>query len=162
MRFLEYIKEGYSFKQTQNSDNLVEYTFTSESHEYNVAFEYSGQYGWEMSFGVQTDTGVDTRMITNQPQEVMKVLNTIFDNILKDFVKDAFGYENSLDIILAPQLMDNESPSLDPFQRKRGKLYVRKIKDNIAKDSFWKEYSVSFTLAKFNPPAIIMQIRPMA
>jgi hypothetical protein len=162
MKFKDFIIEGYSYSQTENSDRVVEYTFTTQTNEYVVAFEFSGSYGWEMSFGVKTDQGIDTRIITNQPQEVMKILNTIFDDILKDFVSTTFKYENSLDIILAPQLMDGESPSLDPFQRKRGKLYVRKIKDNIAKDMFWKDYSVDFALATFNPPAIIMQVRPLA
>lgn len=156
--FAHGLVEGFSYRETQNSDNLVEYEFSTGAYDYVVSFEFTGKYGWEMIFGVKTDDGIDTRMITSKPDEVIKILNTIFGDILKEFVEYSFKFEGTLDIILAPQLMEGEPLNLDPFQRKRGKLYVRTIKKFVDTLPFWKQLKVDFTLSSFEPKSIIMHI----
>lgn len=159
MKFKDYIKEGYSYKEIGNTDRSVEYEFHTGELIYNVVFEYSGDYGWEMIFGIkQSDGSLDTRIITNKG-DVIKVLNTIFGDILKEFVKVSMAYDKSLDIILAPQLIEGEGVNLDPFERKRGKLYIRKIKEFVNYDIFWNSYDVSFSISSFTPKSIIMSIR---
>jgi hypothetical protein len=151
------IEEGYSYHEVANTDSEIVYEFTSGELRYSVVFEYTGQYGWEMMFGIVQDDGtLDTKVITNKPGEVMKILNTIFGDILKEFVNSSFKYEDSLDILLAPQLMEGELDSVSPFERKRGKLYVRKIKEFINNDRFWDSYDVTFSESSFTPKCIIM------
>jgi hypothetical protein len=152
------LKEGFPYRETQNTDNLLEFEFSSGSYDYVVSFENTGNYGWEMIFGVKTDDGIDTRMITNKSDDVIKILNTIFSDILKEFVSYSLKFDKSISIILAPQLMDGESPNMDPFQRKRGKLYTRAIKKNIDVDPFWKNLKVDFKMSSFEPKSIIMTV----
>ena len=155
MRFKDFFKESYSYQRVGETDRDVTYEFTSGSHVYNVLFENSGQYGWEMMFGLKTDDGMDTKILTNSPQEVTKVLNTIFEDILKDFIQLSLSYENSIDIILAPQRLDNEAPNMDPFNTKRGRVYVKKIKDSLKHN---QDLNVEFVHSPFAPPSIIMKI----
>lgn len=156
------LDEGYSYQETENSDKVISYDFkTADNIPYSVVFEYTGKYGWEMMFGIkQEDGSIDTKTLANNPKDVMKVLNTIFVDTLKAFVSSAFSYENSLDIILAPQLMKGEPHTTSPFERKRGKLFVRTINNGIKSDSsFWNNYDVSFNESTFEPKSIIMSVR---
>lgn len=156
---LKKLEEKYQFNIVDDSSgNFYNYTFRSKYFDYDVGFELSEPYGWEMSFGIIKDGDIDTRVITNQPDDVMEVLDTIFDDILKDFIRKELDNDDELNIILAPQRVEGESHDSDPFQSKRGKLYIRIIQRIIKKDPFYNDKSVSFELSKFSPKSIIMKI----
>jgi len=156
--YTQSLMENFSFKETQNTDRTIEYQFDSKNNHYIVAFELDPKYGYEMSFGTGTSSDIDTRTLTNQPDEVIPILNTIFGDILKSFVHEVIKYDSVLNIILAPQLTEDEDKPSSPFESKRGKLYVRLIERFIKNDSFWNDYNIKFSESTFQPKSIILNL----
>lgn len=148
----------FKYRRVTENDREVTYRFHTSKYEYEVAFENTS-HGWEMIFGVLINGEIDTTIVVDEPGEIRELLDTIFANILVDFIKLSLSYEGTFNILLAPQLMKGESSSLNPFERKRGRLYVRKIKETIANNSFFKGLEINFKLSKFYPPCIVMGIR---
>lgn len=156
------LTEGYPFRQTVNSGHAVEYKFHTDTENYKVVFEYAEPEGyWEMIFGViDHEDLIDTNVLTNKPEDVFKVLNTIFKDILKDFVKDQIDFDGTLQILLAPQCVKGETVNTDPFKRKRGRVYVRKIYEALD-DPFWKQFQIDFTLSNSYPLAIVFHVKKL-
>jgi hypothetical protein len=162
--WLNKFQEAYSllnefkYRQVTETDREVTYRFSTSKYEYEVAFENTS-HGWEIIFGVLVNGQIDTTIVVGEPGEVRELLETIFNNILTDFIKLNLEYESEFNILLAPQLMEGESSSLSPFERKRGRLYLRKIKETVATNSFYKGLEVTYSLSKFYPPCIVMGIQ---
>jgi len=154
------LNEGFPFRQTENSGHVTCYKFHTDTENYEVKFEFADPEGyWEMIFGTIDHEGLlDTSILTNQPQDVVKVLNTIFIDILADFVKEQIEFDGTLQILLAPQCVKGETVSTNPFKRKRGRVYVRKIYDAL-EQPFWKQFQIDFRLSDTYPPAIMFEVK---
>jgi hypothetical protein len=86
--WLNKFQEAYSllnefkYRQVTETDREVTYRFNTSKYEYEVAFENTS-HGWEIIFGVLINGVIDTTIIVGEPEEVMELLETIF-NILSE------------------------------------------------------------------------------
>jgi hypothetical protein len=159
--WLNKFQEAYSllnefkYRQVTETDREVTYRFNTSKYEYEVAFENTS-HGWELIFGVLVDGRIDTRKMVGSPSEIMEVLTTIYKEILRDFIGSHIENEDPLVIIRVPQCLEGESENTNPFERKRGRVSTRIVKDDISSNNFYKRFNVTWEVSKFLPLSILM------